>query len=544
MTTTNVLDAIETPDRMARAWRLGATGYPGRALAAALAVHEAARRAGDSRLLADSADCLADCCIKTAQYELGISFARTALGLWQAAGQQARAAGALSRLAELLSDIGDPDSLTQADQALTRADHAGDAAERVRALQSMGVVLSMMKQPDRAVPFCERAVALARETGTSFPVAILNLAEVIFNAGVLARQRGDPAAVPAAVARALPLIHETLAQARAAGDGWLERLALNNMAGYCLAIGDTAGADAALAQVPHAPGEPTARCQSHHLLIQGQALMAQGRLAEAVEAFQSCSDVLLATDYLEVGVLCFESLAEALEKLGAYREALAAYRRFHEIHVRQASEAAQRRARVYAMQQEMAALQAAATQSQILAATLAASNEALARETERLRRTSLEDPLTGLPNRRRLDMGLSALAEGSAGYAIAIIDVDHFKQVNDRFSHQVGDEVLREIGRLLTANARALDMLVRYGGEEFALLMPETDGAQAIAACERLRRAVQHHDWACIRPGLALTVSIGLATSEEARTHEAAMVKADARLYAAKHAGRNRVIAA
>jgi diguanylate cyclase (GGDEF)-like protein len=124
-----------------------------------------------------------------------------------------------------------------------------------------------------------------------------------------------------------------------------------------------------------------------------------------------------------------------------------------------------------------------------------------------------------------------------------MIDVDHFKQVNDHFSHPVGDAVLRAIADLLAAGARHEDLVVRYGGEEFALLMRDADMEMASRACERLRASVQGYDWSTLRAGLAVTISIGLAASTEEASHDAVVALADFRLYRAKQTGRNRVVA-
>ena len=211
--------------------------------------------------------------------------------------------------------------------------------------------------------------------------------------------------------------------------------------------------------------------------------------------------------------------------------------------MKKASEGAQRLARVAAHESEARALRDAAGRAQSLAAQLMHSNSELARESERLLQASLEDVLTGLPNRRRLDMALTDLSLITGSYGVAMVDVDHFKQINDRYSHLAGDAVLREIGQIFVRLARREDLAVRYGGEEFALIIRHADAALVLRVAERLRVGVATADWRGIGKGLTVTVSIGVALSDEAAGPEDALRLADARLYAAKRAGRNRVVA-
>ncbi len=170
----------------------------------------------------------------------------------------------------------------------------------------------------------------------------------------------------------------------------------------------------------------------------------------------------------------------------------------------------------------------------------------LRQQTEDFARLAHEDPLTGLPNRRRFDEALAhefaRSARSGEAWSLAMIDIDHFKQVNDRHSHAVGDQALRAVAGVLCACGRDMDTVARLGGEEFALLMPHTALAQALGVCERLRMAVRSHDCGDIAPGLAVTISIGVAAWPEHTGPAAVMEAADAALYRAKTGGRDRVM--
>jgi two-component system cell cycle response regulator len=158
---------------------------------------------------------------------------------------------------------------------------------------------------------------------------------------------------------------------------------------------------------------------------------------------------------------------------------------------------------------------------------------------------ALIDPLTGLYNQRYLMRHLRGLMEGGKNrdLGVLMIDVDHFKTVNDEFGHATGDQALRAIADVLRGSTRVFDSLARYGGEEFVVVMPGSALDDALQAAERLRSAVEAapFSWA---PGrnCRLTVSVGVATTEHhSGTPEALLRAADQALYAAKRAGRNRV---
>jgi two-component system, cell cycle response regulator len=125
-----------------------------------------------------------------------------------------------------------------------------------------------------------------------------------------------------------------------------------------------------------------------------------------------------------------------------------------------------------------------------------------------------------------------------------MIDIDHFKKVNDSYGHLVGDDVLRDVGQLLLETIRGSDIVARYGGEEFLMLLPETDDAGAETFAERIREAISVHGFnASQGTALMLTASIGVAVFPAARIEsvEDLLARADAALYRAKADGRNRV---
>lgn len=164
-----------------------------------------------------------------------------------------------------------------------------------------------------------------------------------------------------------------------------------------------------------------------------------------------------------------------------------------------------------------------------------------------LKHAAFTDPLTGLPNRRSFDMAMIERIEVARRrdqpLSLMLIDVDHFKIVNDRHGHEWGDEVLRQIGRTLRRNQRDGDLAFRLGGEEFTVLAAQTDGSQLLSAAERLRRLVGE-TWIAKDGGhIPITISIGLATLRSDDDPASFMQRADTALYHAKRTGRNMVCA-
>lgn len=165
------------------------------------------------------------------------------------------------------------------------------------------------------------------------------------------------------------------------------------------------------------------------------------------------------------------------------------------------------------------------------------------------------DALTGLPNRRsmeqKLSSGFKTAVDNNQHYCFGLLDVDYFKQVNDKFSHDVGDLALKRIadvmqrvmGELHNGRWRGSDLCARWGGEEFALLFPDQSLENAMGKCEKIRLAIQELDCSDFAPGLQLAVSIGVTERSGLANHEKMVSKADENLYVAKHNGRNQVIA-
>jgi diguanylate cyclase len=158
------------------------------------------------------------------------------------------------------------------------------------------------------------------------------------------------------------------------------------------------------------------------------------------------------------------------------------------------------------------------------------------------------DELTGSFNRRcimrLLDDETIRAQRSKAPCTVALIDLDWFKRINDKFGHPTGDEVLRTFAITMFANIRSIDKFGRYGGEEFLLVLPDTPQDKAMQMLDRLRLIVQSLDWSAFSDGLTVTISAGVATLDPHDTPDTLLARADSALYAAKERGRNRIASA
>jgi diguanylate cyclase (GGDEF)-like protein len=171
-----------------------------------------------------------------------------------------------------------------------------------------------------------------------------------------------------------------------------------------------------------------------------------------------------------------------------------------------------------------------------------------------LEQESITDPLTGMFNRRHLDRRLEREAERARRYAyplsILLIDIDHFKKINDEHGHQLGDFVLKNLAQILFESVRRTDIVARYGGEEIMIVTPHAGEVEALDMAERIRILVQEAEVAYVRSksgrqSIRITISIGVATLDENTASTNALIElADTALYQAKNEGRNRVIQA
>jgi diguanylate cyclase len=177
---------------------------------------------------------------------------------------------------------------------------------------------------------------------------------------------------------------------------------------------------------------------------------------------------------------------------------------------------------------------------------LQAAETALADQAEELNSylsQARTDQLTGLPNRRAFDEELARryaeFARKGTPLSLVLVDIDHFKAFNDDHGHLAGDDVLRSVANRLRDCHRDIDMVARFGGEEFAVILPDTASADALSPAERARLAIATDVFACGAKQVSVTISCGVAQLQPAESVDSVLRRADEALYASKNAGRN-----
>ena len=357
---------------------------------------------------------------------------------------------------------------------------------------------------------------------------------------------------------------EVLRIAGELGDSGMSLRALNNMAYNAYEAGDEPTASALTARMRElaASGRPLA---AKELDTIARVEMLAGRYADLEATLAGALDGSILDPDGDGAAECLLTLAEGRREAGRFAAAQVALDRAVELCERNTLS----RVRVQ-VQREQAALFAATGRFQEayeellrhnagLATVQSNQREARARamqavfEANEFREMALQDALTGIHNRRYVDEQLPLLLTDLAEpLSVAILDLDHFKQINDTLSHATGDAVLQQLGRLLPDGTNGTDdpddtgggpVAARLGGEEFLLLMPGCDAATAARHCETARRRIQDFPWSPITQTLPVTASIGVTTVTAPTTVPAVLAAADRNLYAAKRAGRNRVVA-
>ncbi|HLK44811.1 MAG TPA: diguanylate cyclase, partial [Acidimicrobiales bacterium] len=297
--------------------------------------------------------------------------------------------------------------------------------------------------------------------------------------------------------------------------------------------------------------------------VRARLELARGDVRGAIEQYEGLlSDAESAHDAL-VTLDAHLALSRAHKQLGEFREALEHFERYHELEHEQQSQLARTRARMLSTHLELDRAQLEARRATLevelersRARELEAQAVALRRETETLTRRADEDGLTGLWNRRHVEHELPRMMREAAvrrePISVAFVDADHFKSINDRFGHMVGDDVLRQLADVLRSHVRPTDVVARLGGEEFVVLLPGAAADDAVVLGQRLCDAVRGVDWSDTAPGSRPTVSVGVAVAtpvpmtprELDREVAGLLERADGALYQAKRAGRDRVVLA
>ncbi len=414
------------------------------------------------------------------------------------------------------------------------AEATGQPGPLSQALNTLGICFERMGDPWQAERLLREALTIARDGAPQRELfsALNNLCAVLIGTYYLQRGSEVTAASLAALERALPLAEEMAGLIAAAGDPYWRIIAEGNLGEILVHLGERDRSRALLDRT---------LAEALSLGFGPQAERVNCSIAEWAlrHAAPEQARELLLTMLAEAGSRPLTPMTELRAQHALYQASkalgdTAAALRHLEKHTDLLRE---RIVKQLQAQSEQFITRVEAEQSRREVERQRARAQSLEADTRR-------DPLTGLGNRREVDHHLPALLKDTAAagrpMTLAILDLDHFKQINDRHGHLVGDRVLLAIAQLLRECMRQADLVARIGGEEFLAVLPDADETRALEICERIRQRVAGHDWAAVAPGLAVTLSAGFASAPP--YDEAVLAtRADQALYRAKSLGRNRV---
>lgn len=431
------------------------------------------------------------------------------------------------------------DGLRMLGRAVADFELAGAPAEAARALNALACLHEELGDFERAFPLYENALKRAREEGNTDMIG-----RVLANWGDAHVERGTPEG-------GLPLLTEAIAVLQSVGAHW-------HYAWCQLAVGkvyasrgdfEAAGEYHAAALESVRKGEaPRIECE----ILTGTGELA-AQMGDADSACRHLDAALALAGKLQIErevMRCHEALARVHRKFGRYKKALQHFESYHEISTRVYETAARARMEQLEGQVEFERAKRERELSQLRNVELANAleevrqlNSELLEKARVLEELSNHDPLTGLHNRRylygRIAAEIQRFQRYGTRFSVAIYDVDHFKQVNDRHTHSVGDEVLLTLARLVASALRESDVHARFGGEEFAVILPSAGVEEARRVMEKLREVVAGFEWEMLAPELHVTISAGVAEIAAGQEATPLINCADAMLYEAKRAGRN-----
>lgn len=531
----------------------------GRGIELALRAEALAREAHDKPSLTRALRLLVMFNSREGLAEQAIAAGQAVLPMLREAGDDAARADVLCDMAMAFLDLGlNQEALDHVSESVEAARACGDARLLCLAYNRIGLAKSHLGRFEEAERFLAESLSMARELGSAEETyrALTNLGVVASDAFDACESRSDAAGAREAIDRARRHGEEALILARSSGNAYREALTLSNLGRYLGVSGQDKAAFVLLDKA-----RALAQAHGHRslgLACEGNRAELMVRLGRHDDAIAILNEALGGAQELYANSMVQDmhrQLYLAHKARGDFAEALAHHERYHALTREQLEQRNDAQSRLMMNRLELDQARFGAERSRMEAELQRVRAEQMAAEAERLqdqarelRRYVLADPLTGLGNRRQVERELPRLLQHSARtgepIAAAVLDLDHFKRVNDQHGHAVGDAVLTATADLFRARVRGGDLIARMGGEEFLIVFAHASPSWAREACERLRQAVQDHDWGGISAGLAVTVSIGLCVRAAPVEANQLIDQADAALYEAKKSGRNRVAVA
>jgi diguanylate cyclase (GGDEF)-like protein len=544
-----------------------------KALAMADRANRLAETRGDGLLQSRAERNLANAHLRLNRYDRALDHAGRALALARSAGARLDEARAVRLTGIVYDELGEyPRALTSYLEAQRAFEALGSWKDVASTLNNVGIVYQKTKDFDHALDCYSRALTVEQKMGEKRAVS-----NTLNNIGVVHFDRKNYPAALEYYLRALDIERDL-------GSDWGIGIALANIAEAEEKLGRT---DAALEHYRQALALSRKAADQWGvatvLKSVGTIHAAQGRFDLASGEIEQALAIAREIKAREVVRDCLQALAEMREKQGNDAVALALYKEYAAVRdeilseegrkaiaeSRSRFEIASREAEIELLRRDSAIKELALRKGRLQTGALLAVTVLLAAlallggvayrnkarataviraQNEALAEAARTDPLTGLSNRRHFtemaELELARVARSPRPFVLVLSDIDDFKAVNDRHGHDAGDTVLRRVAEVMRGQLRELDVVGRWGGEEFIWLLPETDLDGGIAVTERVRLAIAASRVVFSSAELVVSMTFGVAERASGEPLETCIARADAALYAGKDAGKGRVVAA
>jgi diguanylate cyclase (GGDEF)-like protein len=514
-----------------------------------------------------------------------------AISLFQSLGDERGEADAYNLIGNIYDRKGDyNDAIEYHHKSLAIRRRIGDHSAQAGSLNNIGIAYTQMAQFSDAFEYLINSLDVAQSEPSAASYALYNIAQIFTQINDLDKaqdyyrqsldlnQRTNDRALESTILADLGKVHALLKNhkdalgfldrsleiARTTGNLHDQGVALSTLGMAHQESGNYFKAGEYLTEALEIMKQTDARPeQSEVLCLLGRNHLKQGKFDASIALLNQSLGIAQEINVNEKIRNAHYALAEVYQAIGDFEQALNHYRIYHNIWKSFYSQDSERRIHAILARSEIEKARQDAEEERYRTYQLSqALNEAkrseiektrllsqLEIQTEMLEQLAREDGLTGLNNRRWLDVQLNHEFERarrfSHPFSIAMLDVDNFKSVNDRFSHQAGDEVLRQIARILRATCRVVDCIGRYGGEEFMIILVETTPTQAYEICTKIMDQMHGFDWSRIHKEMTpITLSIGLGRNTGAQTPADMLAIADEQLYRAKQQGRDQICTA
>ncbi len=462
-------------------------------------------------------------------FEAALSHAIKGLEASREAGSKLDEAFALHNIGWVYDNFGlHKDALDSFSAELAILEECGvGGGRKARVLNAVGMGYRRLGDHGRATTYLESSLALAQQLGD-----LRSQARALGNLGVVQENLNQPET-------ALRYYEQSITLYLRADDPYELARQYTHMGNALLGLARDGEARSAFTQaLVHLQRAPNVSLKIDVLLSLSELAKRQGDAPLAFERLNNAAKLADPETAPADAYRVHKALAELYKARGEPRQALHHFETFHSLQERVRREAEERKTKGLLLQFDVERLEFEREMYRL-------KHVELARAYAQLEEVSVRDPLTNLHNRRFLAQQLAQEVERAKRYgrplSLMLCDIDNFKQVNDTFSHAVGDEVLKIIADVLKSRTRTSDLKARLGGEELVAVFPETSLEDAVSLCEAMRRAAEGYDWAGLHPELRVTLSLGVAELTPHDTPDSLLRLADDRMYEAKRSGKNRV---